>query len=178
MYNHQGSSPGDHTAVSRYWAHHNVIVHLVTNGAWCSVAGNSIPTGDVRIHNNSVWYADSLSEFVACTMNGMTVDLANNAVRLPAGFVFGGAVYGGTVTSRNNIISGAAQGAWQSGGYGPMTESGLSMADPQFVAPGVGNLNLGPASPAIGSGVVLGYTQDYARNPIIGTPDRGELERL
>lgn len=47
------------------------------------------------------------------------------------------------------------------------------LADPRFVDLNAGELQLRATSPAIGSGTPLGYTRDYAGQPVSTPPDLG-----
>lgn len=49
------------------------------------------------------------------------------------------------------------------------------VADPVFA--GGGDLHLGAGSPAIDTGVPIGYASDFEGGPLIGAPDRGAYER-
>jgi len=58
--------------------------------------------------------------------------------------------------------------------YGGTTHSVQS--EPLFVSTSTPDFHLQPTSPAINSGIDVGLTQDYAGNPIYGTPDIGAYE--
>jgi hypothetical protein len=175
VYNEVGGSPGDHT-VGVHTCRYSIFVHKTRPTNWFATFGNSVPTTEVNMHNATVWYDPSLSEFLTFFTLGMNVDVANCVLVAPSGFSFAGARYGGVLTSRNNSLFGPAA-AWQAG-FLPTSETGLLTTDPQLIDPANGNFGLKAASPAVGTGVDLDYTADYYGNPVAAIPCRGAVERL
>ncbi|MHA0330275.1 hypothetical protein [Sphingomonas melonis] len=160
--------------------HHNVHVHKVRGSVFAVNATQAALS--TSIHNLTI-YATA-PQFALGTISGTQVDLANVLVQAP-GTTFAFASYVATdgsvgkVTSRNVIVNGVSA-AWQTGGYdasrGGGSEVNLLVADPRLVDPEGGDFSLAAGSPAIGSGVALGFARDYAGRAVAVPPSRGALE--
>jgi hypothetical protein len=146
-------------------------VFLTTRGAKTSLG----PVEGTRVYNNTVYETGATSQ----------------------GFVCYAGCDAGILSLRNNIID----AAWKAGyADGPVDENddlfahgilqfskgpASFVADPRFLAPTAGNLQLGTSSPAIDRGVSLGYRRDILGRPVpldgngdgASRPDLGAYER-
>ena len=106
------------------------------------------------------------------------VDFRNNVGYTLANKASSAANYGtATVNSFNNIFytAGGTSVAWFAG-HTPTNTGNDILTNPLFSNAAAGDYTLQAGSPAIGSGLSLGYSTDYAGNPVPSTPDRGALQ--
>ena len=180
----------DGAAVELYNASANTIQRNVAidNETFSELGGAS--TTDNAFIYNSVRSATLQAKFVVLPGAALNTTLRNNSAYLTNATSQGFVCYSGcsptVLHMRNNLVkavlkAGYADGAFDDG-YGiykgPAQFSlgpSSTLADPRFHSPT--DLHLEPTSPAIDSGLLLGYSTDVEGNPVPSDkPDRGAYE--
>lgn len=147
-------------------------------GAHASFLFGGQPGSVSKIHNNTMVDLPGVDrEWTAVTFEGGGGELEwMNNILVARGFVALLQVAGSQVVSRGNLHFNALGKAVFIDGYRLLDSADDLIADPLFADPLNGDFRLLPASPGRGTGLPLGYEQDYARRRVSATPNRGAFQ--